>query len=134
MRPAARKRNRVVCQSAGGNVLEGCAHGALAAFFFQVHQLAVARHAVGDPGVAERARAHFRTPPLVRDGVGQQADAALVAHARALNGGDLRGPHGGERIVWDLDHVETRGFVAAKASVKKSYCLVAVWASWLAEA
>ncbi len=81
-------------------------HGALAALVFDVHQLAIAGHAVGDPCVVEGVGADFGTPPLVGDGVGEQADAALVADARAEDGGDFGGPDGGQGVVGEFDDVE----------------------------
>ena len=55
-----------------------------------------------------------RTPPLVRDGVGEQADAAFVADARAVNGGHLRRPDGRQSVVGKLDDVEAAGFRLAE--------------------
>jgi hypothetical protein len=103
----------------------------LAALVFHIHQLAVPRHAVGDPGVIEGLRADFRSPPLMGNGVGQQSYAALVAHARAENGGQIRRPYGRQRIVRQLDHIERLDSGNPKFSVKKSYSLAAVCASWL---
>ena len=115
MRRDAGERDGVVGQRAGGDVLQGGVQSALAAFFFEVHQLAVARHAVGDPGVVEGARADFGAPPLVGDGVGQQANAGFVADAGTHDAGQFRRPDGREGVVGHFDDVEMRGFGCAEA-------------------
>ncbi len=115
----ARKRNGVVGQRARGHVLQSGAHGVLAVLLFHVHQLAVAGHAVGDPCVVERLGADFRTPPLVRNGIGQQPDAGLVADARAHHAGQFRTPHRRQRIVGNFHHVQVRRFEAAEVVGKE---------------
>ncbi len=130
----AGKRNSVIGQGAGGDIFKSGAEGAFAALVFDIHQLAVARHAVGDPGVVEGVGADFASPPLVGDGIGQQPDAGFVADARALNGGQLGGVGGGQGVVGQLDHVQSLSSGSPKLSVKKSYSLVAVWANWLPDA
>ena len=59
--------------------------------------------------------ADFGAPPLVGDGVGQQADAALVADARAEDGGQLGRPDGGQRVVGKLDDVQSGWFPAGRS-------------------
>ena len=114
-RPDAGEGDGVVGEGAGGDVLQGGVQGAVAAFVFEVHQLAVAGHAVGDPGVVEGSGADLGAPPLVGDGVGQQADAGFVADAGAHDGGELRRPGGGQGVVGHFDDVEVRGFRRAEA-------------------
>ncbi len=115
----AGERDGVVGERAGGDVLQRAAQGAVAAFFFDVHQLAVAGHAVGDPGVVEGAGADLGTPPLMGDGVGEEADAGLVADARAHDGGEFGSPDGGQGVVGEFDDVEVRGFRGAEAVGKE---------------
>src|SRR5580658_6904887 len=98
-------------------------HGASSAFVLDIHELAVAGHAVKDPCVVERARAYLRTPPLVGDGVGEEAYAALVAYARAENSGEFGRPDGGESVVRELDDVEMAGLRRAEA-VRKEVILL----------
>ena len=62
----------VVGERAGGDVGDGGLEGGFAGCVFEVHQLAVAGHAVGDPGVVEGGGRDLGAPPLVRDGVGEQ--------------------------------------------------------------
>ena len=129
----AGERNGVVGQGSGGHVLQAGVHGALAVLFLHVHQLAVAGHAVGDPGIVERARADSRSP---------------------TTGGRWCWPAGGCRTCRrraspscrPVPDAQTAGSVssgisttlrcgdssAPKLSVKKSNSLVAVWASSLA--
>ncbi len=99
----AGERDGVVGERSGGDVLQGVVQGAVAAFVFEIHQLAVAGHAVGDPGVVEGARADFGTPPLMGDGVGQQADAGFVGDARTHDAGEFGSPCGGEGVVGHFD-------------------------------
>jgi hypothetical protein len=75
-----------------------------------------------------------QSPPLVGDGIGEQADAGFVAGARAHDGGQLGRVDGGQGVVGQLDDVERGVGGRPKVSVKKSNSLVAVCASWLAEA
>ena len=110
-----RKGDGVVGERAGGNVFEGCPQGVFAAFVLHVHQFAVAGHAVGDPGIVQGAGADLGAPPLVGDGIGQQAHAGLVADARAHHAGQFRRPDRGQRVVGQFDHVEVRGFRRAEA-------------------
>ena len=44
-------------------------------------RFAVAGHAVGDPCIVQSLRAGFRSPPLMGEGVGEEADAGFVADA-----------------------------------------------------
>ena len=76
------ERLGVVGQRAGGDVGDGGLEGGLAGGVFEVHQLGVAGHAVGDPGIVERGRRDFGAPPLVRDGVGEEALAAVWSAMR----------------------------------------------------
>ena len=124
------KRDGVVGERAGGNVLERGLQGAFAVLFFHKHQLAVAGHAVGDPGIAQGFGADFRSPPLVGDGVGEEADAGLVADARAHDGGELGPPGGGEGIVGQFDNVQVARFQFAEVVGEEGEFLAAVWASW----
>ena len=107
--------NGVIGERAGGDVLEGGLQGALAVLVFDIHQLAVARHAVGDPGVVEGFGADLGSPPLVGDGVGEEADAGLVSDARAHDGGEFGRPDGGEGVVGQFDDVEVAGIREAEA-------------------
>jgi hypothetical protein len=104
----------VIGQRTGCYILQGGVHGVFTVLVFDIHQLAVAGHTVGDPCVIEGARADLRTPPLVGDCVGQEADAALIGNAGAEDGSQLRGPDGGECIVRQLNDIEVRGFSDAE--------------------
>ncbi len=88
---------------------------AVAAVFFEIHQLAVAGHAVGDPRIVEGFRADLGAPPLVGDGVGKEADAGLVGDAGAHDTGQLGSPGSGKSVVGHFNDVEVRGFGGSEA-------------------
>ncbi len=115
----AGERDGVVGQGASGDVVKRGAEGIFPALVFEIHELAVAGHAVGDPGVAEGLRADFGAPPLVGDGVGEEADAGLVTHAGAQDGGELGGPDGGQGVVGDFNDVEVWCLGFAKVFAEK---------------
>ena len=56
-----------------------------------------------------------RAPPLVGDGVGEQANAGFVADARAEDAGELGRPDGGQGVVGHFDDVEAAGLGHAEA-------------------
>ena len=86
------ERLGVVGQGAGGDVVDGRLEGSFAGGVFEVHQLAVAGHAVGDPGVVEGCGRDFGAPPLVGEGVGEQALGVVIDDAVAGDAGHLRAP------------------------------------------
>ena len=47
-----------------------------------------------------------KAPPLVGDGIGEQADAGFVADAGAHDGGNLRRVDGGQGVIGQLDDVD----------------------------
>ena len=100
----------VVGEGAGGDVGDGVLEGGLAAGVFEVQQLGVAGHAVGDPGVVEGGGRDLVAPPLVGDGVGEEAGVAAVG----ADGDDFRGPGGGDGVGGELDDVELAGFGGAE--------------------
>ncbi len=59
------ERFGVVGERAGGDVCDRRLEGGLARGVFEVHQLGVAGHAVGDPGIVEGRRGDLAAPPLV---------------------------------------------------------------------
>ncbi len=91
----------------------------VAALILHVHQLAVAGHAVGDPGIVEGARTDLGAPPLASDGVGQQARAGLVADPGARNRRQLRRPDGGQSAIRQFDYIQVAGFGCAEAAGKE---------------
>ena len=106
----------VVGDRTGGDIVDGGLEGVLAVGVLDVHELGVAAHAVGDPGVVEGGGGDLRTPPLVSDGVGHEAlGVAGVCDARAGDGDDLGGPEGGDGIFGKLDEVEAAGFRLAES-------------------
>ena len=104
--PGARKRYGVVGQRTGCDVFHRREHRVFAAFIGQVHQLAIAGHSIGDPGIVERAWTDFAAPPLVRDGIGQQPHTALVAYARTRNRNQFRSPDSRQGVVRHLHHIQ----------------------------
>ena len=127
----ARQGNRVIGQGSGRDILERGPHGVLAALLLHVHQLAVAGHAVCNPGIVQGARTHLGTPPLVGHGVGQQSHAALVADPGTENSCQLRRPNCGQGIIGQFHNVQPGDSSAPKLSVKNSYCFAAVCATSL---
>ena len=130
----ARERHGVVGESSGGDILQGVVEGAVAAFVFEIHQLAVAGHAVGDPGIVESARTDFRTPPLMGNGVGKQAYAGFVGDARTHDAGEFGSPCGGEGVIGHFDDGEVRSFRRAEAVGEEVVFLGSGLATWLPEA
>ena len=57
----------------------------------------------------------FAAPPLVRDRIGQQADAGFVADAGARDGGQLGSVNGRQRVVGQFDNVQALGLSIAEA-------------------
>ncbi len=72
----------VVGEGAGGDVGDGGLEGGLAGGVFEVHQLGVAGHAVGDPGVVQGGGRDLGAPPLVGEGVGESRRCSLRAAMR----------------------------------------------------
>ncbi len=89
----------VVGEGAGGDVGDGGLEGAFAGGVFEVHQLGVAGHAVGDPGIVHSSGRDLAAPPLVGEGVGEQALLVAGGDAIAGDGGDLGRPGGGDGVV-----------------------------------
>ena len=110
------QRLGVVGESAGGDVGDGGLEGVLAGGVFEVHQLGVARHAVGDPGVVHGRGRDLAAPPLVGEGVGEQTLLVAGGDAVAGDGGDLGRPGGGDSVVGQLDEVHARGFGLAEGA------------------
>ena len=109
------ERLGVVGQRAGGDIADGGLEGGLAGGIFEVHQLAVAGHAVGDPGVVERCGRDLGAPPLVGEGVGEQALRGWwLDDAIAGDAGHLRRPGGGDGVVGQLDDVDAAGLGLAE--------------------
>ncbi len=95
----------VVGEGTGGDVGDSGLEGGFTGGVFEGHQLGVAAHAVGDPGVVEGGGGDLGAPPLVGEGVGEEArGVARVGDAGAGNGSDFRGPEGGDAaVVGELD-------------------------------
>ncbi len=106
----------VVGEGAGGDVGDGGLEGVLAGGVFEVHQLGVAGHAVGDPGVVHGGGRDLAAPPLMGEGVGEQALLVAGGDAVAGDGGDLGRPGGGDGVVGELDEVHVGGFGLAEGA------------------
>ena len=106
----------VVGEGSGGDVTDGGLEGAAAGGVFEVEELGVAAHAVGDPGVVEGGGGDFGAEPLVGEGVGEQAGGGVVDDAVAGNGGDAGGPGGGDGVLRELDDVHLGGFGLAEGA------------------
>ncbi len=87
----------VVREGAGGDVADGSLEGGFAGGVFEVHELGVAAHAVGDPGVVQGGGGDLGAEPLVGEGVGEQARELSVDDADAGDGGNAGRPGGGDR-------------------------------------
>ena len=72
----------VVGERAGGDVADGGLEGGLAGGVFEVHQLAVAGHAVGDPGVVEGGGGDLGSPTTGGRGCWRAGAAALWSAMR----------------------------------------------------
>ena len=94
-------------------------HGVSSAILFQIHQFAVSSHAVSDPGIVVGAWTYFRTPPLVGNGIGQQADARFVGDPRTQDCSQLRRPDRRQSVVRQLHHVHVAGLRLTKAFSKE---------------
>jgi len=100
------ERLGVVGEGSGLDVGDGRLEGRFSGGVFDEHQLGVAGHAVGDPGVVEGGGGDLAAPPLVGEGVGEEAGVGLSGDARAGEGGDLGGPCGGDGVGGKLDEVD----------------------------
>ena len=74
-----------------------------------IASLGIAGEAIVQPPVVPRSWTDRRAPPLVRNGVGQQAVVNFVGDGTAGNGGNLRRPSGGHGVIGKLDDFERGG-------------------------
>ena len=96
----------LIGQRADRHVLGHFLEAGLAGDVLHVQRLGVARDAVIDPPVVLGRRADHRSPPLMRDGVGQQAVVDLRIEGVRGDGGDFRRPGRRHRVVRQLNHVQ----------------------------
>jgi len=106
----------VIGEGTGGDVGDGVLEGGFAGGVFEVHQLGVAGHAVGDPGIVHGGWRDLAAPPLMGEGVGEQALLVAGGDAATGDGCDLGGPGGGDGVVGEFDEVHVGGFGLAEGA------------------
>ena len=104
----ARKRHRVVGQRAHRHILHGFVESHRAGSLLHVHGFRIAREAVAQPPVFLGRGTDRTSPPLVRDGVGEQAVVGFLADGAACHSGHFRRPGRGHGVVGQLNHAQRR--------------------------
>jgi len=131
----ARQRGRVVRQRPAETSSRSCIHCASAAIVLQKHQLAVARHAICNPGVAQRARTQPRIPTTDAQWYWPAAWTPLCRPLSRSESPPVPEPTLRAKVSSGTS-ITFKWLVSGspKLSVKKSYSLVAICASWFADA
>ena len=104
-----RERLGVIGKSAHGHIASSFFKGLFPSDVLHVAHLGIARSAVYQPPVIFAGSAGGNAPPLVSDGIGQQAVIDFLADIAAGNGGNLWPPPCRNGVIGQLNDFQNGG-------------------------